>query len=158
VHGLEQTLIEAISDCFAGTEPQGLSFGQRNQEAIMRRFNRLLEEHWDDSLFIPEICEKLGVSARTFLTYCVDQFGMGPKRFLVLRRMHLARRRLIGAEVSQTAVTEIATEYGFWQLGRFAVVYKHLFGESPSETLRSSPAGPLQKSRLSSHPGMPTAR
>jgi AraC-like DNA-binding protein len=140
VHGLEQALIEAVSECFAGAELEKLSFGLRNQEVIMRRFNRLFEEHWDESLFIPEICEKLGVSTRTLRAYCVDQLGMGPKRFLLLRRMHLVRRRLIDARPIQTAVTEIATEYGFWELGRFAVIYKQLFGESPSETLRRSPA------------------
>jgi AraC-like DNA-binding protein len=140
VHGLEQALIEAVSECFAAAKPETLSFGLRNQENIMRRFNRLFEEHRDESLFIPEICEKLGVPLRTFRAYCMDQLGMGPKRFLLIRRMHLVRRRLIDAQPSQTSVTEIATEYGFWELGRFAVIYKQLFGESPSETLRRSPA------------------
>jgi AraC-like DNA-binding protein len=155
--GLEQALIEAVSDCFAGAEPQILSFGRRKQEAIMRRFNRLMEEHWDEGLFIPEICERLGVSIRSFRMYCMDQFGMGAKRFLLLRRMHLVRRRLIEAKATQTAVTEIATEYCFWELGRFAVVYKLLFGESPSETLRRSPIGSLHQSTITMHPGMQAA-
>ena len=44
---------------------------------------------------------------------------MGPIRYLRLRRMHLARRALLLADPAVVAVTDIATEYGFWELGRF---------------------------------------
>jgi AraC-like DNA-binding protein len=39
-------------------------------------------------------------------------------------------------------VTEIATAHGFWELGRFSITYRKLFGESPSVTLGRSPVGP----------------
>lgn len=60
---------------------------------------------------------------------------MGPKKYLLLRRMHLARASMFAANQAETTVTDIATQYGFWQLGRFSVEYKYLFGESPSTTL-----------------------
>jgi transcriptional regulator GlxA family with amidase domain len=50
--------------------------------------------------------------------------------------MHLARRALLCAEPAKSTVTRIATDYGFWELGRFSVTYRALFGEPPLETLR----------------------
>jgi AraC-like DNA-binding protein len=53
--------------------------------------------------------------------------------------MHLARRALIRADPATATVTGVATEYGFWELGRFSVQYRALFGESPSASLRHPP-------------------
>jgi AraC family ethanolamine operon transcriptional activator len=60
---------------------------------------------------------------------------MGSNRFLLLRRMHMARHVLRDGTCADTTVTEFATRFGFWQLGRLAVEYKALFGEAPSGTL-----------------------
>ena len=96
---------------------------------------RLVEDNPEQPLYIPEVSKAIGVSSRTLQVCCQENLGMGPKHYLLLRRMHLARRALRGAQPDTASVTEIATRYGFWQLGRFAVEYQSLFGESPSATL-----------------------
>jgi AraC-like DNA-binding protein len=101
----------------------------------MRRFERLLEANEGRPLYVPEICSAIGVGDRTLRFYCQEQLGMSPHRYLWLRRMNLARRALALADPRTTTVTFIATDFGFGELGRFAVAYRRLFGETPSTTL-----------------------
>jgi AraC-like DNA-binding protein len=133
--GLEQSLIEAAVDCLCDTEVHENSSAQRRHELIMRRFFRFVEESPIASLYVPEICAAIGVPHRTLLVCCQERLGMAPKRYLVLRRLSLARRELREAAHGGASVTEIATKYGFWEFGRFAGLYRSAFGELPSDTL-----------------------
>ena len=138
--GLEQALIEAMVDCLVDGEGREPSLAQGQHAVVMRRFHRAVEEHVGEPLYIPEICKKIGVSERTLRMCCQEHLGMAPKRYLLLRRMHLTRTALRRADPDATSVTAIGTRYGFWELGRFAVEYQALFGESPSDTLRRQPS------------------
>jgi AraC-like DNA-binding protein len=133
--GLEQSLVEAMISCLADGEVREDSVAQRHHEIVMRRFRRVVEEHPEEPLYVPEICKAIRVSQRTLLACCQEHLGMAPKHYLLLRRMHLAQRALREAGPDAPRVTDVATRYGFWQLGRFAVEYQSLFGESPSATL-----------------------
>jgi AraC-like DNA-binding protein len=137
--GLEQALVEAMISCLVDGEVREDSVAQRHHEIVMRRFWRVVEENPEQPLYIPEICRKIGVSESTLRMCCQEHLGIAPKRYLLLRRMALTRRALRQAEPDVTSVTAIGTRYGFWELGRFAVVYQSLFGESPSATLRRQP-------------------
>jgi AraC-like DNA-binding protein len=134
--GLEQTLLEAMFDCLAQGKQQedGSSRGRHN--AIIKRFRALAEENPEQPLYLADVCAAIGVNKRTLHMCCQEQLGVSPKRYLTLRRMHLARQALFAGPADVSSVTEIATRYGFWELGRFAVHYRAIFGESPSATLR----------------------
>jgi AraC-like DNA-binding protein len=110
--------------------------------AVMRRLEAILEANSEESLYMAELCTAVGVSYPTLRACCQEHLGMSPKRYLWLRRMHLARRALRRADPEKTTVTEIATNHGFWELGRFSVAYRSLFGESPSLALRRPPEDP----------------
>ena len=133
--GLEQLLIHALVDCLSLGQASEDRLALRRHATIMRRFRRAVEEAPDQALYIPELSKAIGVSHRTLEVCCQEQLGMSPKRYLLLRRMHLARRSLRDRASDITTVTEIATRYGFWHLGRFAGAYQSLFGEAPSATL-----------------------
>ena len=133
--GLEQALIEAMAQCLGHGVVHEERAAQRQHSAIMRRFHRVVEKHLDEPLYLPELCREVGASARTLLACCQEHLGMGPKHYLLLRRMHLVRRALRESTRAETTVTDVAARYGFWQFGRFAVEYKAIFGEAPSFTL-----------------------
>jgi AraC-like DNA-binding protein len=104
----------------------------------MRRLEEAIAAKPNEPLYMAELCEQVRASYWTLRDCCLEYLGMSPKRYLWLRRMHLARRALRSADGERTTVTEIASDYGFWEFGRFSVAYRSLFGESPSVTLRRS--------------------
>jgi AraC-like DNA-binding protein len=132
---LEKALLHTLTVCLRDTTPVQMSSGTVRHSAIIARFEEILTANYDQPLYLEEICVATGVSERTLRLSCMEHMGMGPVRYLWLRRMHLARRALLSAAPGTKTVTEIATGSGFWELGRFAIEYRALFGEVPSATL-----------------------
>lgn len=138
---LEQELVQAMAACLVPGEPGGDIAANRRHGRIMRRFHELLEAGAEERLHIVDLCARLGVSDRTLRACCQEYVGMPPHRYLWMRQMTIARRALLRADPAAATVTDVATANGFWELGRFAVGYRRLFGESPSASLRRPPPG-----------------
>ena len=133
---MEHALARALVTCLTDPDTQERPHSNRLRLAVMRRFEELLDSQPDTPLYVADICAGTGVSERTLRLHCQENLGMSPHRYLWLRRMNMVRRVLSNAESNNKTVTEIANDYGFAELGRFAVSYRRLFGESPSTTLR----------------------
>ncbi|WP_127114781.1 helix-turn-helix domain-containing protein [Shimia sediminis] len=79
------------------------------------------------------------VSERTLQYAFRERFGMSPAAFLKRNKLARVRARLRQADVGTCAVSDVASEFGFWHLGQFSVDYRKLFAEKPSETLAAHP-------------------
>ncbi len=136
---LERALLHAVIDCLSASKEVQADRTTLRRKIIIARLEEYLMANYDRPIYLADLCTAVGVSGRTLRLACMKQLGVGPNRFLWLRRIHLARRALIAADAAKETVTKIATEYGFWELGRFSVEYRKLFGEMPSASLHRPP-------------------
>jgi AraC family ethanolamine operon transcriptional activator len=81
------------------------------------------------------VCRQLGVSERTLQRAFQERLGVGLHAYERQRRLRGVHAAIL-AEGNRRTITEIAMNFGFWHLGRFAGAYKAMFGCSPTETRR----------------------
>jgi len=136
---IEEALLEAMILSVTEGQSDHVRNVHRHRARVMRRLEEVLTSTPDRPLYMPQLCATVGASYTTLRDCCQEYLGISPKRYLWLRRMRLVHRALRSADAEETTVTEIATDYGFWELGRFAVAYRSLFGEAPSAALRRPP-------------------
>jgi AraC-like DNA-binding protein len=135
---LEYNILETMRDILS-TRASGLdTIGRHRHQIIVDRFRNVLKSQAGLRLAMPAISQMIGISSRTLRLACQEQLGVSPAQYVMLGRMRLARRALQQADPDVARVTDIATEHGFWELGRFAVKYRHIFGEMPSVTLKGA--------------------
>jgi AraC-like DNA-binding protein len=135
VKALEQDLVRAMVACLTDSQSSRVK-STGGHARIIARFEDFLESRRYEPVYLAEICAAIRVSERTLRACCQEHLGMAPMHYLWLRRMHLAHRGLLCADPAAATVTAIATEYGFWELGRFSIEYRALFGETPSAALQ----------------------
>jgi len=86
-------------------------------------------------LTVSELCTKIGVSAPTIYRAFHEEFGVGPKYYIQIRRLSGVRQHLLASENGES-ITDIANRWGFWHMGQFARDYRKMFGQLPSESLK----------------------
>ena len=108
---------------------------------VVTRFEEIARENLETPTRVTELCRAAGVTPRTLARAFRAVRGTTPLQYLHALRLTEARHILLAGRNSATSVTEVATRFGFRELGRFSGEYRERFGESPSETLRRSCQG-----------------
>src|SRR5262249_45664576 len=105
---------------------------------IVERAVEVMRGRTEEPIRIAAISRVVGVSERTLVRAFRAVHGTTPYRYLSSLRLLDARRVLSSGNEKPETVTEVATRFGFGELGRFSAAYRSAFGESPSATLRRS--------------------
>lgn len=111
---------------------------QASRREAVERTEAYIRSHAGTAIPLSELCRIVGLSERSLRNAFHEVRGAPPKRCLQDERLLEARRALSTADPRQTTVTGVAMENGFFELGRFARVYREMFGEAPSVTLRGA--------------------
>ncbi|MGI9296127.1 MAG: AraC family transcriptional regulator [Pseudomonadales bacterium] len=93
------------------------------------------QDNFRDAISIDDLTAVTGVSARCLFEGFQKFRNTTPMKYLLQVRLEHAHQACLLSGQNRS-VTQIALENGFTQLGRFSIVYKQVFGESPSDTLR----------------------
>jgi AraC family ethanolamine operon transcriptional activator len=140
----EAKVMDIFSQAFAtmDREARGVPVRARRQSLL-----RAVEyaEQLRRPIGVAELAVAASVSRRVLELAFKEALGVTPVTYLRWRRMHGVHRELVAAAPDSARVKDIAAQWGFSEPGRFAVAYRRLFGESPSETLTSSRRPPPRR-------------
>ncbi len=139
VRSFHEALTGCLKNCLVadGTKSERRPGRPRTVDhKLIAKAVELIEDSPETTATVSGLVAALDVSERSVQTGFQRFLGVSPQRFIALRRLHRARRRLMAGSLPDTTVTRVAAEVGIWDFGRFAQRYAKLFGEKPSETLK----------------------
>ncbi len=107
-----------------------------SQHPRVQKVRALLLQHITEDIDVNWLAAQCDVSVKTLYNLFNKELGITPSVFIRCVKLQAAHDDICN-NPSQN-ITHIATRYGFTNLSRFASYYRERFGESPSDTLRSS--------------------
>lgn len=137
-------LLQLLARCGDDAAWQGPPASAQRRLAQVMAVRDMAADPFNHLLSVEDLCARLHLTPRTLHNHFLASVGISPADFLRSVRLNACRRRLRGTAAVQLHVQDVAAQWGFFHMGRFAQAYKELFGELPSQTLRlSRQAAPL---------------
>ncbi len=132
LQAMESTLpILVLQNWYGSTEPPIQPLANRTR--ALRKAIEYINTHPQQAVSVEQLCLVSASSFSTLERAFKNQFGLSPKRYLMASRLCGARHALLDRN-DHRSITEIAYDWSFWHLGKFACDYKKMFGELPSQT------------------------
>jgi AraC family transcriptional regulator, ethanolamine operon transcriptional activator len=111
---------------------------QSYAHSLFSRARKRVDDLPDDGLSVAALADELRVPQHVLRQAFIQSTGISPRVWLRQHRLGRARRAMLRPDGQTRTVAQIATEAGFFHLGRFAAYYAETFHETPIETLRAA--------------------
>ena len=137
--GMEQEIYNNIILTMADTSSAADPAVAASRKVVVDKVREYILAHKEEPVTVADLCAALKVSRRTLQYSFQAVLNVNPVAYLRAVRLNGTRRALRAAIGDGTAtVADIAARWGFWHMSHFAADYKLMFGELPSQTLRST--------------------
>lgn len=104
--------------------------------ALVRRAIDYIEQHATDDVGVADIAAAVYVTPRALQYMFRRHLDLTPMAYLRQVRLEHVHRELRAGTRGDSTVTAVAARWGFAHTGRFAVLYRETYGQSPHVTLR----------------------
>jgi AraC-like DNA-binding protein len=104
--------------------------------ALLRQAVDFIEDNAARDIGVVDIAAAVFLTPRTVQYMFRRHLDTTPTAYLREVRLKRAREELVAGDRGVTTVASTAARWGFAHTGRFAVLYRDVYGESPHETLR----------------------
>lgn len=131
-----EDLTATLASAFPTADDPALRSAGRAQRRlrIVRRVREYFDAHLSEPIRVTQLCREVGASIKALERAFFEAYGTNPKQLLTLMRLARARRLLLAIRPGEKTVADVATDCGFFHLGRFSKSYSTLYGELPSAT------------------------
>ncbi|MGJ7509264.1 helix-turn-helix domain-containing protein [Variovorax sp. GT1P44] len=137
-----QAIFQSIADLAEHATGAPQSVGSASASYVVAQCHQIVARSTDEPPGIEALCARLRTSRRTLQNSFRQVSDTTAVHYLRCVRLDAARRLLLSTGPGDISVAQAAMRCGFTHLGHFTGQYRALFGELPSQTLRSrlSPA------------------
>ncbi|MFC7306225.1 AraC family transcriptional regulator [Streptomyces monticola] len=136
---LEQTLLEGLLLAADHQYREALDAPPPTMRpAAVKRVMDVVRENPAEPYDAARLAEIAQVGLRTLQEAFRRHVGLSPMAYVQEVRLQQVRLQLRVAAPGTVRVSDVAYQWGFAHLGRFAQRYRARFGESPSQTLRAA--------------------
>ncbi|OBI55573.1 AraC family transcriptional regulator [Mycobacterium sp. E796] len=136
VAAMAPLLAGALLECYPSNATEQDLAGDPSLPETLKEAVAFIHRHAAGDVSINDIAGAVHLTPRAVQYLFRRQLDTTPTEYVRRVRLHRAHQELLAGERAGTTVTEIAQRWGFAHTGRFAVLYRQTYGQSPHTTLK----------------------